>query len=230
MFENNFTMSAPKQSKRKSSKQKRSTRKKVITRSLGTIMSDRVLVTLKYYELGSCSLAATAAQGFRFSPSSCYDVNPLIGGTTMSGFNQLAQFYNKYRAHSSTCVLESSSPSATVPIWLTTLPMNTDPGSTPASALLTYASENRYAKSKFTSLVGGPVTSIHNAMSTVKITGNPNALKDEETASLVNTIPVNNWYWLIVFTSGQLIPTVQINWIFRMTVVVEFFDRTALTP
>ena len=231
-------MSSKNQYKRKNVKSKKSQRvhaswdgqgtinntQQSIPRSVGLVISDRYRTGLRYWKMVSFNLAAVNTAAVRFSPSNAYDVDPLVGGTNMSGFIEMAGFYNRYRVLASKLKCEVTNGTNATPIVVITCPLNDDPGSTPTSAAILSWKEQPYAVSKMVGLTGSPVIVIDNRMSTEKIFGSKMALFDDAFQAYTTNSPGNNWFWAIgVYSLATTSANIQIC--VTIEVDVEFFDR-----
>jgi len=194
----------------------------------GLILPDRYRTTLRYWKSVSFNLAAVTQASVRFAPSNAFDIDPVIASTAMSGFDELAGLYQRYRVLSSTIEVETINPSTLYPVLTFVTPVNNDPGASPSATILQSMRENAYSVSKTCGLAGGPITLVANKMSTEKIFGSKMSLFDDAFQSLVTTSPTNNWWWVIVAYSPQFI-TNSVQSIITIEVDVEFFDRIAIT-
>jgi hypothetical protein len=191
---------------------------------LATIMPDRLRTSLRYWKLVTFNLAVTSYGSVRFSPSNAFDIDPLIGGTAMSGFTEVAAFYNRYRVLSSTIVVMLNDQSATIPLTSFLAPVNVDPGATPAAGYNLAIREQPYAKSCLSGLLGSPPVLLRANMSTEKIFGSKMALYDDAFSAVVSASPTNNWFWVVGVNAPAVIATsVYVD--VRIEVDVEFFDR-----
>jgi len=184
---------------------------------------------LRYYVSPSANLSATGYGIYRFQPTGAFDIDPSIGGTVPPGFAEMALLYNSYRVKGSRITVEASNTAPAQAVQLTVFPTNVDPGASPSGTFITSARENPYAISKMCAPVGGQAVKIVTNMSTQKMFGNPMTNYDDNFSALVNAIPVNNWYWIIVFYSPA---TIASTYPFLMSVLIEvdieFYDRKFL--
>jgi len=166
-------------------------------------------------------------RAIRFSPSSAYDVDPLVASTAMSGFAELATLYNSYRVLGSQCKVTFLTTSAANPVNVSLTPTNLDPGASPSSAYVFAAKEQPYAKFGTTGLTGSPPLKLNSSLTTERMYGSRAVLFDDSFAALVTTVPTNNWWWVISAYSYVLDPS--LSWV---TIIietdVEFYDRTFL--
>jgi len=184
-------------------------------------------VKLKYWAVQTLSLAAATTVNYRYRPTSAYDIDPALGGTSMAGFAELSGFYSSYRVTGSRIKVTVSNPSTTLPISVIVLPMNADPTNAFSAANIIASVGNPYAQVKQAPLLGGPPAVITNAMTTVKIFGDPAVYYDHNFSSLVNTVPANNWFWNVSMYVGAFIAT-GINVQVEIEADTEFFDRIFL--
>jgi hypothetical protein len=196
-----------------------------IPKTVGFIMPDRMRTNLRYWKAVQISLNVTLVGGARWSPSAAFDIDPLIGGTVMSGFTELAAIYKSYRVRNSTITAEFSNPSAVTPVMCTVVPTNADPGASPSTTVVLTAREQPYAKSRTSALAGGPTTRIVSSMSTKKIYGSPMTDYDDNFASLVTTVPNNNWFWFVSVYALTLIPSNPITVNVLIEIELDFYDR-----
>lgn len=201
-----------------------------IPRSVNCVMPDRFKTVLRYRTEVPINLSVVPQQGIRFQPSAAYDVDPLVGGTSMKGFLELSQFYSLYRVLSSSCKVESVNPGITTPYLMTLLPLNVDPGSSPTPLIISDYREQPYAKTKLSALRGGPPISLKQTISTQKMYGSAAVLTDNNFSAGVTSVPINNWYWAIGFDALSVIPSSEgavICYVY-IEIDLEFSDRKFL--
>lgn len=200
-----------------------------IPRTVDRVIADRMITRLSYNGLATFSIAAaTSTISKRWSPTGVYDVDPAIGGSTCIGFNEMAAFYNYYRAIRSSIRVKFAN-STSSPVQALVIPLNGDPGGSPSSTLLQSFVNNPYSKIKMVPASGGPVTTLGHRMTTEKIFGSKSIYFDDAFASSVTTIPVNNWYWCVAILSPNTVGS-QLNVIVEIEILidVEFFGRKNL--
>jgi hypothetical protein len=61
-------------------------------------------------------------------------------------------------------------------------------------------------------------------MTTQKMFGSKMILYDDNFSALVNTVPNNNWYWVITFYAPAVAPSAAIL-SFYMDLEIEYYDR-----
>jgi len=198
-----------------------------IPRGNGFLTPPSVYVGLRWFGEYPINLSTFLFQNYRFRPSGAYDLDPLVGGTTVPGFTNLSAFYSTYRVTCSKIRVEVVNPSTTTSVITIVCPKNSDPGGSETLANIVASEGNPYAKSKVTSLAGGPRTVITNFMTTEKIFGDAEVWTDHNFASLINTVPSNNWFWDVGFYTPAVIGVALNVWI-HIEIGIEFFDRTFL--
>jgi hypothetical protein len=198
-----------------------------IPKNVGLILPDRLYTALRYFKLGSISLATVPTGAFRYRPTAAFDVDPLVGGTTMAGFSELAGLYGQYRVTISKAILRVVNPNPVSPCIAILAPQNIDPGSSPSAGYVNSLLENPYAKHKTVGISGSPVISLNSVMSTEKIFGSTEVYVDDNFRSDSASVPVNNWFWVLGFTTANLLPN-PIQWDLTIDVGIEFYDRLFL--
>jgi len=195
-------------------------------RSPQLIISDRIYTKLTFGGFANLTIAAaTAVIARRYTPSAAYDVDPLVGSTAMPGFAEFAALYNLYRVTTSRITVEFANQSTSA-IKVCVIPLNSDPGSAPSSAVVDFWMLNPYSKVKVLSPVGSPTEAIRSSMSTEKIFGSKAVYFDDTFAAQVTGIPNNNWFWAIglqspVVAAGNLLIAVNIV----IDIGLEFYER-----
>jgi hypothetical protein len=194
------------------------------------IVPDSKFVNLRYTDFSAETIAATG-QVFnrRFRPSSAYDVDPLLGNTSMPGFTEWASFYQNYVVTVSKCTVKLTPGGSSVPELIILLPTTLDLGSSPTVATVTSLTDQSYASSKMISTPGAPGITLESTMSSEKIFGSNRIYFDDQYQSLVTTSPSLNWYWNISGLSTS--PVSSASTIYMETVMdigVVFFNRKNL--
>jgi hypothetical protein len=195
---------------------------------LAGVLPDRFVTRLRYWKQGSNTLAIASVASARFRPTGAFDIDPVLASTAMPGFAELSTLYNQYRVTYSKACLEVTNPSLLTPFEAVLAPQNIDPGPSPSAGYIASLRLQPYAAAQSVNTSGGPMTRLHNAMSTEKIFGSEQVYYDDAYASTVSAVPVNNWFWVIGFTTANLIPTNSIQWTITIDVTIEFFDRVYL--
>jgi len=202
-------------------------RKLSIPKAVGIIMPDRYYTALRYEKIGSVSLAVAPTGAFRYRPTGAFDVDPLVASTAMAGFTELAALYGQYRVTVSKATLRVVNPNTLSPIVAILAPVNLDPGASPSAGYVNSLLENPYATHKLVGITGSPVKEMSCICSSERIFGSQEVYVDDGYASVVTSTPVNNWFWVIGFTTGNLV-TNPLQWELTIDVGIEFFARTFL--
>ncbi len=142
----------------------------------------------------------------RFRPTSAYDVDPSIGGTSMPGFNELAALYGKYR------VLRWKMSATIVNLELDNglnfivFPSNFDLGNNYSQVQSQFG--NSFAKYTYVAPKGGMDRKTINTgwLSARSIVGSDSVYVDDDYASNVNTSPTNNSYMNVAIWTGNSVP------------------------
>jgi hypothetical protein len=186
---------------------------------------------MKYTQIGAQTIPnAGQAVSIRLRPSAAFDIDPLLGGTSMPGFTELAALYATYRVTWSRIRVKFTPGSnTTTPVLVCLVPLNVDLGSTPSATTLVSLPDQTYAKSAVLGLPGSPTIELSSEMTTDKIYGSPMVFVDDNFASLVTTVPTNNWFWNISGLTSVILGAAQTYYIeFVVEVGVEFYDRKQL--
>jgi hypothetical protein len=195
---------------------------------VGLILPDRYRTNLKFSSGYNLNLTATTNASVRFRPTGLFDVDPLVGGTSLSGFTELAAIYSHYRVLSSKIVVRVSNASTSDFVIVRIAPLNADPGASPAPGVFLSLSEQPYCKTGICSLSGSPGLVIRNNMTTEKIYGSRSVLFDDNFESLTTTVPNNNWYWIVAASALRVIAQ-NVDFWMEITCDVEFYGRNFLT-
>jgi len=200
----------------------------VVPPSLGNFgFPDRYRTRLRFCKGTFISLSSVAFGSVRFRPSSAYDVDPTIASAAIPGYQELANVYASYRVLSSSIKVEAANPSNAVMPKITVAPTNQDPGVSPTANYVNALSQQPYARYQNIGLVGSPRAIVKNKMTTERIFGSKAALFDDAFASVTNSVPVNNWWWVIGVNAASVI-ALNIYIDVEIDIWVEFFNRFAL--
>lgn len=200
-----------------------------LPRTVTNIIPDRMMTRLAYKGVATFTIPASS-QHFarRWLPSAAYDLDPLLGSTTVVGYNELAALYNRYRVVRSRMIARFANTSGT-PVVCVLLPLNADPGSSPSLATVEAWQNNPYAATKLCPTTGAPPVALSRSMSTEKINGSKMVYFDDNYTALINAIPVNNWYWgVTVIASSAVASATGIVVETEIFIDVEFYNRTIL--
>lgn len=211
---------------------------KAQTRTVGTFMPDRYFTKLKYsyFRVVSDSPASDGTKGvIEFRGNSLYDPDDSVGTGQAQplGFDQLVQFYSRYRVYASKIYVKMHSLAATgtTPYYLAIVPRLRD-GSILTSPSIEVISEQPYSKyitrNQYDSNRG-----IKSIMSTAKIFGVPkvSVKADDAYSAIVSGNPVLGWLWSINYgtlNSSLNITPVQYSMEIKITYYAEFYERKNL--
>jgi len=138
----------------------------------------------------------------RFRPSSAFDVDPSLGGTSMPGFNELAGMYGRYRmlsfkAHVTATNLED------FPVNFIVFASNFDLGNNYSQVQSMFG--NSYARYKYLSPKGGMDRALIRTpwWKTEHIVGTDAVNVDTDFSSNIATSPVNNTYINVGLWTGN---------------------------
>lgn len=163
----------------------------VVYKQPGQFCPTSVVTNLRFEVFDSIVGVATGNSSIRFR-SSAFDVDPLLGSTTMPGFAELAAQYFYYRVilmgFSGTITNLDSQPYQ-VGFGFT----NNDVG---ANNFVSGLFGGKLCKTTLLSGKGGmDRAKIHQVCSSLRVVGSKQALTDDLYASLCTTNPSNMWYW-----------------------------------
>jgi len=185
-----------------------------------TFMPPRWQTTLRFSKEVVMSNVASGWANVRFAWTSCYDVDPILGSTSMPGFAELAAIYRYYRAvRSSIRVdfgnLDNLSGTAVI------CPVNFDPTAN-TTTYQNYLSSRSAKHRPIGSLNGTGAVSVRHATS-IKAFGGTLVPALDSYAAVVTTVPVNNIYWLVgCYMNNVMTNGVTVNVFIDITLV--FFE------
>lgn len=189
-----------------------------------SFMPDQFRTVLKFTKQSTASMAVPGTGFIYFTPSSAFDVDPIIGSPTMAGFDQFAAFYGQYRVLASRIRIKYNNTDSVSPTTFFVMPTNATPSGFTVVEILSMRG-NPFCKWKMSGLLGSPPLEIENFMTTQRIVGSQMVLWDDTHASLVSTAPANNWYWVVAWENPFGISGA--NQVIQVEVDVDliFFDR-----
>jgi len=194
------------------------------------IVNDSEFVCFRYTDYSAETIPATG-QVFnrRFRPSAAYDIDPLLGNTSMPGFAEWSSFFQNYLVTVSKCLVRVTPGGASAPELITLLPTQLDLGSSPTLATVTSLPDQSYATTKLLGGLGSPTLTLKSSFSTKKVFGSDRVYNDNDYASSVTSVPTLNWYWNISGLSPS--PVAAASTIYMETIIdigVVFFNRKNL--
>jgi len=159
----------------------------------------------------------------RFSPTNCYDIDPVLASTAMPGFTELGGLYRFYRAKSFRASATFSNLDATAANCYI-CPINLDPGANDTT------SQNLLSNRRSKSIMVGPSTGMSTSREISIVTGIDEfggvkwlGQLDQYCASTAGTSPTNN-IWVAVGVETSSAMTLGVAVCVKITVEVEFFE------
>jgi len=198
-----------------------------LPKQVGLILPDRYRTNLMFSSGYNLNLTVATNASVRFRPTGLFDVDPLVGGSNLSGFLELAAIYNHYRVLKSKITIRCSNASTSDFVIFRLGPLNADPSAAPSAAFFLALSEQPYVKTGVCSMVGSPPLTMSCEMSTEKIFGSRSVLFDDNFEALTTTIPTNNWYWIVAASALRVIAQ-NVDIYMTITCDVEFYGRSFL--
>lgn len=161
----------------------------------------------------------------RFRPSSAFDVDPTIGGTSIPGFNELAGLYGRYRMVAFSADVTAVN-DENFPINVMVFPSNFDLGSNYSQVQSMVG--NSLAKIRYLSPRGGMDRStIHTPWwSANRIVGSDAPMVDTDFSASVSGNPVNNTYLNIGIWTGN--STALVNGVglkVVITIQIKYYEQ-----
>jgi hypothetical protein len=203
-----------------------------ILKAPGQIMPDQLQTNLTYIDVTTSSIGTggTVYGSVRYRPTAVYDVNPIIGGTTIPGFTELAAFYSFYRVIASSIQARLVNQDSTTAVLCVLVPLNQDPTISPSAATIQSWQMNPYAQQHLISSKGGmDQCTLKHEIATQKMAGTRGIYFDDSYASQVTTTPANNWFWALgVLSEGGVNFTNGVTFQVKMNITVQFYDRKEL--
>lgn len=194
----------------------------VIPASLGWAPR-RLRVTLRYSVFKQLVNAGFQYANVRYTPTYCYDVDPLLGSTAMPGFTEYGAIYRFYRLRKSSIKVDFSNTEGSAMMCFVT-PVNYDPGSN-ANPQGFMTSSLLCKKFLIGNTNGNGIGSIKHGVSTDVIAG----VRDVQVADSYSapcsgsSSPANNWYWAVgVYSSANMVTGVYI--VVDINCEIEFFE------
>lgn len=173
------------------------------------------------------------AFNFRFR-ASAFDVDPLLGSTSIPGFTELSSLYQAYRVRGMRIDTVITNMEA-FPITVGIMPGLTDYGNNllSQSSVAQYINSNPWSRSYNLGLSGSGSESHHfvETVSTGQVFGDIVWETDDGFAAFVTTNPANMWYWNVMghspsganFTASGVVTDT------RVTLQIMFYQRRNFT-
>lgn len=184
----------------------------------------RMRCHLRLYARAALKQVGVVNSNVRFQPTYCYDIDPVLGSTSMPFFNELGTIYRLYRLISSNIKVAFSNLES-FPGAICICPVNFDPGANTA-AFANYFSSKVGVVDSVGSVTGLSTKTLTNHCRTDEFAGALwNRMPDAYTAQTSGTggAPANGWFWYVgcSTTSVQVAGMVADCWI---DCEVEFFE------
>jgi hypothetical protein len=182
-------------------------------------------MTTRYSVSKTLNNAGVQVANFRYQPSFCYDVDPLLGSTAMPGFTEWAAIYRYYRLRSSRIsVMFANNEAFNVLVYV--CPLNYDPTAN-ISPNVFLLSSMLCQKTIIGPLTGMNTHTITHAASTDVIGGVRDlGILDGYCAATTGGSPANNWYWAVGLNSfSNLVNGISLT--VDMECEIEFFELTS---
>jgi hypothetical protein len=158
----------------------------------------RLRTNLRFSKFFTISAAAASAANVRFVPTFLFDVDPIVGSTSVPGFTEWGGIYRFYRVNSAAIRCSFANAQA-FNVVCYVCPVNFDPGANySGTAAQTYLS-NRLSQSQ----VAGPLTGngqveLSHRVTTAGFGGAANLLTtDSYSAGVSGGAPGNNYYFTV---------------------------------
>jgi len=197
-----------------------------------TIVPDSVRVRLVWYDNNTMyNNAGGIYVAKRFQPSSAYDLDPLLGGTAVPGFNEWAAFYKKYRVISSKSIITAANYDATTVVQVIMVPLHVDPGATPTLATITSWLSQPFVKKMILSKAGGMDRgTVSLPLSHRDFVGSDTFLYDDSYCAVVTTNPTNNIFLAVgmYVVGGVATFTTGVAANLTISIMCEFYERQEL--
>jgi len=191
--------------------------KEMVNRSIN-FMPTAMRTTLRYQKTINFNNTGVNHANIRFAPSYLYDVDPVLGSTSMAGFAELTAIYRYYRFRSCRWRITAASDD-TAPSVLCVCPVNFDPGVNTAN-FQNYLAARR---AKITTLTSQMVRSLRGSMSVADIGGVLEVLLPDAYSGTSTTSPANN-IWLFIGTSCPGTMTNGITISIVMDITADYFE------
>lgn len=203
---------------------------RIITKIPQPVAPNSVLVRLTWIDTNTqINNSGSNFVSKRYRVNGTYDLDPLVGGTAVAGFNEWAAIYHRYRVVSARidsflANLDSNFVQAVM------LPLNVDPGSTPTIGQIQSWPMQPFSKTTQLSARGGMDRSkLSMTVSIPKFSGVKGAIYDDSFTSIINTVPTNLVFVALGFLSLGGNFTSGIAATTTVSMDVEFFERNELT-
>jgi len=164
----------------------------MVVKSLN-FMPDRLRTVLSYNGNGNLNNGGFTYANSRLIPTYAYDIDPVLGSTSMPGFTELATLYRSYRVNWFRQVCAFSNEES-FPILVYMCPLNVDPGAD-TTLFQQLLSNKRCVKTLLGPLTGNGIATLDSGRVGVEEFGGvARTLSEDRTAANGTTAPLNNIY------------------------------------
>lgn len=194
----------------------------------------RVRVWLRYSKVVTMSNATNYTTNVIFIPTAVYDVDPTIGSTTTPGFVEWGTLYRTYRLTRSRCEVQFVNNEQFGGIVFLCA-QNDPPTANQALAITNTALAQPTTESTPISAANGNSSkSISKELTSASFTGAADVNVPDFYAAPTggSSLPSNNWYWNVGFTTGQLMTAPPTGGIYTRVIIdmeVEFNEVGRIT-
>jgi len=151
----------------------------------------------------------------RYSPTSCYDVDPTLASTAMPFFTEMMALYRYYRTARSKIAVHFAS-TEIFPITAYICPVNFDPGASTAN-YQNYLSNPSSKVTMLGPLTGNGTATLEHHASTDQFAGAKWTQTQDPYSAQGTAVPNNNWFWIVGIAS----PTVVFSQVCYVSVVID---------
>jgi hypothetical protein len=185
-------------------------------------MPESFQTTLKYQKSFQMNNAAVSHANVRFTPTFCYDLDPTLGSTAMSGFAELQTIYRAYRLRNCTYRVSFVN-SDTTPSTVCVCPVNFDPAANTAS-YQNYFSATR-ASIRLLASTGARPEVIRGELSIADFGGAVQGLYPDSYSGFGTTSPNNNiWLFVGADATGAGVLTNGVSVSLELFLTIDFFE------
>jgi hypothetical protein len=189
----------------------------------GMPMPRRITTPLTFNKQVLMNNVGFAYTNVRFNASNAYDVDPVLGSTSVPFFTEFGGFYRRYRVHKMTCIadfLSNDTTGGTVCVC----PVNADP--TANVSPQQYLSNPLARRQMIASAAGGAPKRVVCVASPQMFGGSSDTKSDDTYSALVNAGPSNGiWFFVGFYCSyGALTNGISVNVCIKMQ--TSFYELT----
>lgn len=190
------------------------------------LVPDRMRTTLKYTSVVDLSASSAKDANFILRPTSIFDVDPLIGGSSTYGYAEWAPFYNRYRVHSSRLTVRFSNREVeSCDVYI--LPTNTNPGANVADPS-PYYTHPAAKKGLLGSVYAKDNVTLSYKTTTLKM-GAVADFADDAFSSPFGSNPTQDWFWFIgAYKGASLNLTNGVTCYVECSMAVDLYDKRVL--